>query len=448
MGRWARVGIVMAIATLTARPLPARAATRYIDRDDAERGPVDAVRIVGNKGIGENEILNALGQGPDDIKNAIRVMRGVLPYFRSVEWRVEEEEDGLRVLRIEVVEHTELEGLSELSGAFNRVSGWAWGLRRDWWRRADIRSDPKGRFFAEARYAFRNDRWQHRYGAEARWFVRRRHEITATALRQRWLAPHDLDALPNNAEQTFLAMAYGADFRDYHERLGSELSVRAQTEDTRHTTTMRMVAERHVSMSTASRWSLFAPHGGTEANMPATPGRLRAVAAEYEFDGRSGPVFTEGWAQSLSVERSLASLGSDFAFRRVQSHTRAYFRIGDDFVNARLRVVLASGDPPLQRQAIWGGSGSLRGYDRHELVGPNGWLANVEYRRHFFGGTYGLVFADAARVWGAGSGSDTTAVHASVGYGILLENALRVRVARALRSGARARWHVRWARLF
>ncbi|MBT3271159.1 BamA/TamA family outer membrane protein [Candidatus Poribacteria bacterium] len=447
MGRRARVGILVAIAALTACPLPLRATTRYIDRDAPERGPVDAVRIVGNRGIGENEILNALGQGPDDIKNAVRVMQGVLPYFRSVEWSVEKEGDR-RVLLIDVVEHTELEGLTELSAAFNRVSGWAWGLRRDWWRRADIRSDPKGRFFAEARYAFGNDRWQHRYGAEARWFVRRRHEIVATALRQRWLAPRDIDVMPNNAEQTFLAMTYGADYRDYHERLGSELSVRAQTEDTRHTVTTRVVAERHVSMTTASGWSLFAPRGGSEANMPATPGRLRAITAEYEFDGRNGPVFTEGWAQSVAVERSLPGLGSDFAFTRVQSHTRAYFRFGDDFVNARLRVVLAGGDPPLQRQVVWGGSGSLRGYERHAFVGPNGWLTNVEYRRHFFSGTFGLVFADAARVWGAGLGSDTTAVHASVGYGILLENALRVRVARALRSGARARWHVRWARTF
>ena len=65
-------------------------------------------------------------------------------------------------------------------------------------------------------------------------------------------------------------------------------------------------------------------------------------------------------------------------------------------------------------------------------------------------GSFGLVFVDAGSVWDSddGSVSKGTAVHTSVGYGILLENALRVRVARAVRSGARAKIHVRWAREF
>lgn len=446
MSSRAWVAFLLAIAAL---PLPASGATRYFDADDPGRRPIDEVRIVGNREVGENEMLNALGHGPDDIQNAIRVLRAVLPYFKSVEWSVQEEDDR-RVLVIEVVEQTTLNPETQPSVAFNRVSGWAMGLRHEWRPRPDIRSDPKGRVFVEARYAFGADSWQHRYGAEARRFVAGRYELTATALRQRWLAPHDVQVMPNNAEQAFTAFAYAGDYRDYYERLGSELSVRARTESERHTVTTRVVAERHASMETASRWSLFAPHGGNEVNAPATPGRLRAFAAEYEFDGRSGPVFTEGWAQSLAVERSAPRLGSDFAFTRFESHTRAYFRFGDDFVNARLRMVMTGGDPPLQRQVAWGGSGSLRGYDRHEFLGANGWLASVEYRHSLFSGSFGLVFADAGSVWDAddGSVSEGTAVHTSVGYGILLENALRVRVARAVRAGARARWHVRWARAF
>lgn len=446
MRYWAWVGFLLAIAAL---PMPASCATRYFDADDPDRLPIDEVRIVGNREVGENEILNALGHGPDDIQNAIRVLRAVLPYFKSLEWRVEEEDD-LRVLVIEVVEQTTLNPEMQPSVAFNRVSGWALGLRQEWAPRRDIRSEPKGRAFAEARYAFGADSWQHRYGAEARWLVGDRYELTATALRQRWLASHDLEVMPNNVEQAFSAFAYAADYRDYYERFGSEWSVRARTISERHTVNVRAVAERHASMDTASRWSLFVPHGGNEANLPATPGRLRSFAVTYLFDGRNGPVFTEGWEQSLAVERSAPALGSDFAFTRVDSHTRAYFRFGDDFINARLRVVMTGGDPPLQRRVAWGGSGSLRGYDRHEFVGANGWLATVEYRHSLFSGSFGLVFADAGSVWDSddGSVSKGTAVHTSVGYGILLENALRVRVARAVRSGARAKIHVRWAREF
>ena len=272
--------------------------------------------------------------------------------------------------------------------------------------------------------------------------------LTATALRQRWLATHDAEVMPNNAEQAFVAVAYAGDYRDYYERLGSEIAVRVAADDERDVLTARVVAERHASMDTASRWSLFSPHGGNEANMPATPGRLRAVAARYDRDRSSSGKFTEGWAQTLSLEQSLPALGSDFAFTRVESHTRGFVRLGDNYLNARFRLVLAGGSPPLQRLAIWGGSGSLRGYGRHELVGANGWLTTVEYRLHLFAGSFGLVFADAGGVWGSDVRDPMTGVHASLGYGILLENVLRVRLARALRSGASARLHVRWARAF
>jgi outer membrane protein assembly factor BamA len=352
------------------------------------------------------------------------------------------------VLVVEVVERSTWDVEGRPSIAFDRVSGWSLGVANDWWRRDDIRSDPTGRIFTELRYAFGSDRWRHRYGAEAQWFVRGRYDVTATALRQRWLATHDAEAMPNGAEQVFMAAAYAGDYRDYYERLGSELTVRVATDDERDVLTTRVVAERHASMDTASRWSLFSPHGGSEANMPATPGRLRALSARYDRDRTSSGKFTEGWAHTFSLEQSLPALGSDFAFTRVESHTRGFIRLGNNYVNARLRLVLTGGAPPLQRLAIWGGSGSLRGYGRHELVGANGWLTTVEYRHHLFAGSFGLVFADAAGVWGSDVRDPMTGVHASLGYGILLENVLRVRVARALRSNAKARWHVRWARTF
>ena len=429
-----------------ARLQHAAALVRYFDADNPDE-PIDDIRIVGAREISENEILNALGHGPDHIQTAIRVLNATLPYFERVDWRVEEEADS-RVLVVEVVERRTLDAQGRPSIAFDRVSGWSLGVANDWWRREDIRSDPKGRLFTELRYALGSDRWHHRYGAESQWFVAGRYDVTATALRQRWLASHDVEVMPNNAEQTFVAVAYAGDYRDYYERLGSELTLRIAADDERDVLTTRVVAERHASMDTASRWSLFSPRGGSEANMPATPGRLRSVAARYDRDRSSSGKFTEGWAQTLAVEQSLPGLGSDFAFTRVESHTRGFVRLGDNYVNARLRVVVTGGSPPLQRLAIWGGSGSLRGYGRHELVGANGWLTTVEYRHHLFAGSFGLVFVDAGGVWGSDVRDPMTGVHASLGYGILLENVLRVRLARALRSDARARLHVRWARAF
>jgi len=78
MGLRRRVALLIAVVAMGARLQHAAALVRYFDADNPDE-PIDDIRIVGAREISENEILNALGHGPDHIQTAIRVLNATLP---------------------------------------------------------------------------------------------------------------------------------------------------------------------------------------------------------------------------------------------------------------------------------------------------------------------------------------------------------------------------------
>ncbi len=386
-----RLPVQLLLTMALAVPLLAVAETRFIDR---EGNAIADVRIVGNLEVSAFEIRNALGHGPDDFETAVMAMRAILPYFKRVDWRVD---DGRRIAVLTVQEHRRNTLENSLVGGFNRAHGFRLGSRLELSRRRNARRPARGHLFAEVSYGFSDDRWNHKFGGSAGWTIGETTELTASAQRQRLTATRDLDAMPNDYEQVFTSLFLGNDFRDYYERLGSEISGRLSSDGHRHVLSATVLVERHRSLATSTDWSLFRWSSTKHPITPIDHGGLASIGLRYEFDGREDVVFPIGWRPSVEIEHASSKLGSDFAFTRVAVNLRRYDRIGDDFVRLRVRWLHSRGDTPVQRQLVLGGPGTLRGYGLYEFAGPRAALFNAGYRRHAFGNSYILFFVDSAR---------------------------------------------------
>ena len=133
--------------------------THFVDR---EKQPIDEVRIRGNQRVRGSEIREALEKGPDDIGNAIKTMKAILPHFRRADWHIHEEGDK-RIVTITVDEKIAAEdpvpdGIMNLSmsGRFNRVHGFRLGPRLELSKPPEVEIPLQPRLFGALSYGFSN----------------------------------------------------------------------------------------------------------------------------------------------------------------------------------------------------------------------------------------------------------------------------------------------------
>lgn len=423
------------------------ASTRFLD---SQKRPIDEIRIVGNREITTTEILDALEQGPDDFGTAVKVMRGLLPFFESVDWtaRVQNETNVVTLrVREKPTRGSWLfgsQGRAAVTGGFNRVDGVRFGGRFDMWKQPDLRTPPRGRLFGRLTYGFANELWNYELGGVVSWGWLKEKNVTLTTRVYRLTDIRDADALPSDGEQFAQAFFFGDDFRDYYLRDGGEFGARWQREVTGAVLDVTYRDEEHDSLLKSSDWSLFDRDALKEPNYPAVAGRLRSVVARYEEDfGRDAEDRRSGWHYTFEVEQSFPSEKRDFDFTRGVAHVKLFRRVGDFRMATRVKGVVASDGAPLQRWLLLGGPGSLRGFDRNEFGGAVGWFANVELSRwKVFG------FVDTGQVAANLSTLGGSETHTNVGFGVRFGDGFRIYVARALATGRKPVAGMRWSRSF
>lgn len=416
-----RIGVWVVVWILG--PWALSASTRFLD---AQKRPIDEIRVVGNREIPTSEILNALEKGPDDFKTALRVMRNVLPYFESVEWTARRE-DGKNVVTLRVQEKATGNRWRVLpSGGFNRVDGVRLGVQTEIWRQPDLKIPPRGQLRGGFSYGFADEEpnYELRGGFSLKHFAFTSSVYRLTDVREE-------DVLPSDGEQFVLAFFFGEDFRDYYLREGWSVGVQEERPGTKWEGLYR--DERHSSLRTSSGWSLF---GEPEPNYPATEGRLRSLRIRYDAEE-----FRPDARRRFTVETERAFGPMSFFRVAVQGRffrERRGFRLG-----VRFKGVIGSKGTPLQRQLLLGGPGSLRGFEENEFRGNVGWFANVELSQGWVWGFFD-VGETATRLSELGGAES----YGSLGGGLRWGEGFRVYWAKALKRDRKLVFGVRWARLF
>ena len=405
------------LAAIALTLMSASGQTRFVD--DAGN-PIDEIRIEGNRLISTFEIRNAIGLGPDHFETAVGVMESILP-FDEVKWEIKTEEDGRRVAVVTVKElPINKLNLLEANG-FNRAHGYHLGARLEWTRRRSHREEPYGALYAEAAYGFSSKRWLHRWGGRVNLLRRVGVELNATVEKRRIADLRDSGEAPNPVEQGAMALLFGHEFRDFYERTGSDIGVETLLDDGIHAARLNVSAERHLSLPKTTDWSLFRWRSRKFPITPIDEGRYVGLRLRYDYD------LHPEWAAFVEIEQGLPPLGSDFAASRAAAGARLRRDFDRDILLLRLKGEAAFGEAIVQRRFIFGGSGSLLGYELHEFRSDRGILFNGEYRLRIFErfplNLYALFFMDAAAAPGVG-------LKLSGGYGFALEDGVYVRLAR------------------
>ena len=423
--------------------------THFVDR---EKQPIDEVRIRGNQRVRGSQIREALEKGPDDIGNAIKTMKAILPHIRRADWHIHQE-DNKRIVTITVEEIVAKEDILPavvmdftMSGGFNRVHGLRLGPRLEVLKPPEIETPFQPKLFGALSYGFSNKKLNYEAGGEARLLGGVNQNLTVRFQFHRLTSVRDPDILLGANEQLLTAFLYGGDFRDYYLREGSEISLQWQPEVLLHSLKLTVIDENHESLIKMTDWSLFRWTSDKEKNTPITPGQMRSIALRYDFDSRFD---NEGWYNTFAVEHGNSVVGSDFDFTRFELHSRRYQPIGDwHMLDLRLKVGLSAKELPIQRQFILGGPGSLRGYDLYEFAGSQGILLNLEYRHHITDGAAATFFIDAGGVWdklGEVSNSDPKV---NLGVGLLIGGTWKLNLAQALEAERRPQFNMRWSKMF
>ena len=356
----------------------------------ADGDPIHEVRIRGNQKIETTEIREALEAGHENLDKALETFQekigaNKLPKVETptqdIEEAVEtlrkkmngklekvalsvEEENGKHIAVITVTEPAP----SQSSGSFatnptlrfNRVSGWKLGTTS----KIDVARVrlPNGmstsHIFGYIGYGFGNkiidyeigidalpfatytrfhtpetdaDKWYHGFGINTRL-----HRTTDTT--PDTVSPY---RVPNFANDPFglLYNVFGTeDLHNYYLRRGFEIGFRWQTLPrmeyipSKHSVTLRLLAENHQSLEKSTDWHLFNWRSTSKAreNPAITSGRMRSVMFEYDLNPRQGRLGTGslGWHNTFSVEHSDTAFGSDFDFTPLSTSSPLCMSIG------------------------------------------------------------------------------------------------------------------------
>jgi len=452
------------------------AATRFWARDV----PIHEVRIRGNRKVPEARIRQILENASPDMDKALRTLFKVMPYFEEVRLQVDET-DAKYIATISVEEKPlstdAYLGFNPLfTFGFNRVTDWEVGTRFEvgkrkeigplWmWNLTDSQLGQTSRLFGEVSLADGNPHFQYRFGGTANsgkpyiWnlgFTAQLHRLTDA------IAPELFSPNHNNWDFRTYRIFGGHDYPNYYLRKGFEIALRWEPVMPTHSFKLSVVAESHDSLQKSTDWSVanWRSRRKVRENPPINPGSMRGITFRYDFDTRANSL---GWYNTLLIEHSGPSLGSDFDFTRYQLHLRYAYPLGQHRIRTRLLLGFSNKPLPIQRQFAISGPGGLRGYplfapadeverettphwhkhSRYAFGGDRGFLFNIEYhyslaeitKWSIFKSAYLIAFLDEGQVWNASDAEYTFDPSGNIGIGLQFgkrDLIWRINVARAL----------------
>lgn len=320
---------------------------------------------------------------------------------------------------------------------------------------------PKPFIFGTMSYALRTESPNYRLGGGV--LFGEESNLTYSVQIHRLTSARDRDLLLSGSEQ-FLRAFFDADFQDYYTRQGGIMALQWQHASLKHTLGLSLLLEEHESIWEDStsyfRIGTSSYHLGTDSrpNSPIYDGRMHSITLKYDFDTRENTFVrydlgnqqnkTE-WYNTFLVEHSNQAMGSTHDFTRFLVHLRNYHPIGNDRIDTRLKVGLASTSYmlPYQRQFVLGGTGTLRGYSLYESVGNHGFLFNMEYVHSLAHGIYVVPFVDIGQTWL--NLEEIAEIYPMVNLGIGFQLGIfRLNFAKALEEDRGYKANFKWSRTF
>ena len=235
--------------------------------------------------------------------------------------------------------------------------------------------------------------------------------LTYGAQIHRLTSVRDTDILLSDSEQ-FLRALWGTDFQDYYLREGAVMTLQWQPMNITHSLGLFLLWEEHKSLENRMHFHLrnwsTNPSLAPQRNAPIHDGSMRSISFKYDFDTRGETDVkynfenrknTGEWYNTFLVEHASPAISSDFDFTRFLIHLRHYCPIGEDRIDTRLKVGIATDPLPFQRQFVVGGIGTLRGYSLYEFVGNHGFLFNLEYVHSLGNDAFIVPFMDIGQAW-------------------------------------------------
>ena len=466
------------ISSLEADELFPHAATRFRAGD----APIHEIRIRGNQHISEERILQTLNNGSESIEQALKTLFKVMPYFKEVHLKVNEE-DFRRVATITVAEkrlssNAYLGLRPPLFLGFNRVTNWEFGTGFQvgiptavgplWmWNVRDTLSTHTSNLFGRISYALGNPHLHYRFGGRANWgkpYIWNL-GLTAQLHRQTSVVAPELFPNDNNGMSIFQRILGYPDHQNYYLRQGVEVGVQWSPIMPIHSFKLGMVAESHDSLQKSTDWKSLkwvVKDLAARENPSITSGKMRSVTFQYDFNTRTDLL---GWHNTILVEHSNTAVGSDFDWTRVQLHFRYAFPLENNRIRTRLLFGFADTSLPQQRKFVIGGLGGLRGYplyvpendteknastkpwygySQYAFMGDRGFLLNVEFHYrlanlsnwNIFKNTFLVFFLDEGQVWNVSDKTFSFDPKADVGIGLQFHEAglFRINIAKTLDS--------------
>lgn len=453
------------------------AATRFKAAD----APIHEIRIKGNQKIQEKDILETLNNGSENIERALKTLFNVMPYFREIKLRVNEENFS-RVATITVSEKalssTTYIGLRPpLFLGFNRVNDWEFGTGFQtgkpttvgplWmWDVRDTLNTQTHNLYGRISYTLGNPHYHYDVGGRLNWGKPYFWHIGLTAKihRQTDVVAPELFPEYNDAVTDVRHVLGYTDLPNYYLREGIEIGLRWSPLLPTHSFRLGIIAESHESLQKSTDWQMlqWAFEGMKSRNNPSiTQGRMHSLIFQYDFSTRTDYL---GWHNTFLVEHSNTALGSDFDYTRAQLHLRYAFPLNDHRIRTRMLFGFSDKSLPKQRQFAISGLGGLRGYplyvpaddaeeastkpwygySQYGFMGDRGFLLNVEFhyslndltKLGIFNNAFLVFFIDEGQVWNVSDSTFSFDPNADVGIGLQLgqAGAIRFNVAKTLDS--------------
>ena len=421
--------------------------------------PIHEIVIRGSRYTEANAIRGVLETGPEEIEKAVEALPNAVSAFETVSLLIEETE-ARRTAIITIDEKLPAPRVyfdgTPLVG-FNRVTGWELGGHIEAGRRIQMAhttsfgaslpaSFPRGsiekdnsKFFGRIGYGFSHKQPYFRIGGTAVWGEPYSRHLGLTAQFHRAtsiIAPELFSGYDDSA--TVLLRIFGVpDHQNYYLRRGFEVALQWKPVVPTHAFKLVLLAEAHDSLEKHTDWHLFnwRSKSVVRDNPMITPGQMRSATFKYDFYTRSLDL---GWHNTVFVEHSNRSFGSDFDWTRFQAHFRYAYPIGRHQIRMRGVVGSATAPLPVQRQFVMGGIGTLNGYPLYAFAGDAGLLLNMEFIYELFSFNFlnisAALILDEGQVWDVSDSQSGFDPKGSIGLGLQLEtdvDVFRFNVAKA-----------------
>jgi hypothetical protein len=333
---------------------------------------------------------------------------------------------------------------------YNRVTGaLPWGVLKIG---PDYGSTPQ--FLGDAGYAFQSELWHYRIGIGR---MQDRGPIYYAGW-HRETKNDDLMRVRRN-ENTFYALLFSADYRDYYFGEGFNARLGWSFGEGRRLHVGYVNELLSPLQANTSQWSLFGSsfppnydqllRSGDTSLAADVDGRLVfvEVGGLYRYPAYEDPE-SGSWQVGLATEYSGVDINSDVDYSRYYGWlTRRQPLWYEQSLNIRAVLGGAGGTLPATRFYYLGGIGSLRGYDYKEFFGDRYWLLNLEYVWSL-GAWQVFALYDAGQV-GADTNWTAGPVRYNFGAGFSIRQAFRVQLAWAPgESGRKPLVTVRFVRPF